>query len=69
MPTKPTPALEFDASIVSQLVCPACHGDLRLGNSRLICSVCGRAYPIIDGIPALIIARAEVPGESPANHQ
>jgi uncharacterized protein len=59
MPAKPTPAPEFDASILADLACPACHGDLRAEDSRLICVVCGRVYPIIDGIPVLIVARAE----------
>jgi uncharacterized protein len=57
MPTKPTP--EFDASILADLACPACHGDLRLDTSHLTCTACSRAYPIMDGIPVLIVARAE----------
>ncbi len=61
MPAKPAPVPEFDASIVSQLACPACYCDLRLENSRLICTACGRTYPIADGIPVLIVDRAEAP--------
>jgi uncharacterized protein YbaR (Trm112 family) len=45
--------------MISQLACPACHGDLRAEDARLICSACGRRYSIIDGIPALIVERAE----------
>ena len=63
--------LKFDASIVNDLACPACHGDLRLnhGDSRsegptnaghLLCAACGRVYPIVDGIPVLIVERAEI---------
>jgi uncharacterized protein YbaR (Trm112 family) len=63
MPTEPAPPLEFDASVVGQLACPACYGSLRHENSHLICAACGRAYPIIDGIPALIVDRAETAGE------
>jgi len=59
MPAKPAPPSEFDASILSQLACPACHGDLRLEASRLVCTACGRGYPIVDGIPVLIADRAE----------
>jgi uncharacterized protein YbaR (Trm112 family) len=55
----PATPLEFDASILAQLACPACHGDLRLEDLRLVCSACGRRYPIVDGIPALIVERAE----------
>jgi uncharacterized protein len=59
MPTKPNPPLAFDASIAGQLACPACYGSLRHENAELICTACGRAYPVIDGIPVLIVARAE----------
>jgi uncharacterized protein YbaR (Trm112 family) len=65
MPAKPaTPdgleaSIEFDSSVLAQLACPACHGDLRLKDLRLICSACSRRYPIVDGIPALIVEPAE----------
>jgi uncharacterized protein YbaR (Trm112 family) len=53
--------MPLDESIVSQLACPACTGDLRLEKNHLHCIACGRAYPIIDGIPVLIADRAETP--------
>jgi uncharacterized protein YbaR (Trm112 family) len=59
MPAKPATQFAFDASIIDQLACPACHGDLHAEDSRLVCSACGRRYPIVDGIPALIVERAE----------
>jgi hypothetical protein len=40
------------------LACPACLGELRLEETRLVCAGCGRAYPIVDGIPVLIVVRA-----------
>jgi uncharacterized protein YbaR (Trm112 family) len=54
---KPSPQL--DPHVVSQLACPACTGDLRLATSHLVCIACQRAYPIVDGIPVLIVERAE----------
>ena len=48
----------FDSSILDQLACPACMGDLRLDGERLVCAACGRGYPIVDGIPVLIAERA-----------
>jgi len=72
MCAKPSNPLEFDASVVGRLACPACYGNLRHqnsprhGGSRLICASCGRAYPIIDGIPVLIVDRAEAASEPPA---
>jgi uncharacterized protein YbaR (Trm112 family) len=48
----------FDLSTVDQLACPACLGDLRAEEARLVCTACGRAYPVVDGIPVLIAERA-----------
>jgi uncharacterized protein YbaR (Trm112 family) len=52
--------------VLAQLACPACFGALQVNAAHLICTVCSRAYPIIDGIPVLIIDRAELDrSESP----
>ena len=53
------PPLQFDPSILDQLACPACLGGLRLDDARLVCASCRRAYPIVDGIPVLIVEQAE----------
>jgi uncharacterized protein YbaR (Trm112 family) len=42
------------AELRETLACPACHGELRLEGDRVICAGCGRAYPIVDGIPVLV---------------
>jgi uncharacterized protein len=47
----------FDPAVLDQLACPACLGELRLEETRLLCIACGRAYPIVDGIPVLIAGR------------
>jgi hypothetical protein len=57
------PPFPFDTTVLDQLACPACLGELRLDEMRLVCPACGRAYPIVDGIPVLIAERAE-PGVS-----
>jgi uncharacterized protein YbaR (Trm112 family) len=54
----PASDLTFDSSILDQLACPACLGDLRLEANQLLCQACSRFYPIVDGIPVLIAARA-----------
>jgi len=59
MPADPARPLAFDASILDQLACPACLGDLRLESNDLLCQMCSRSYPIVDGIPVLIAERAE----------
>ncbi|SPE20928.1 conserved hypothetical protein [Candidatus Sulfotelmatomonas gaucii] len=68
---KQLPPPVFDPALLPQLACPACHSDLHLNASRLICAECRRAYPVIDGIPVLIVERAEnlvdqSKGEDPA---
>jgi uncharacterized protein YbaR (Trm112 family) len=50
----------FDSAAPAQLACPACYGELRPKTLALLCVACGRAYPIVDGIPVLIIERAEL---------
>jgi uncharacterized protein len=64
---RPKTQLQFDPSTAAELACPVCRGNLRLISPRLICKSCGRAYPVVDGIPVLIAERAEIgaPGESP----
>ncbi len=52
------PHFPFDTSVLKQLACPACLGGLFVEGERLVCAVCGRGYPIVDGIPVLI-ARSE----------
>jgi hypothetical protein len=49
----------FDPSVVDLLACPVCLGHLRLEEGKLLCAECGRAYPIVDGIPVLIAGQEE----------
>jgi uncharacterized protein YbaR (Trm112 family) len=48
--------------VVDRLACPSCLGVLRLDEGSLVCAGCGRAYPIVDGIPALILGREKKQG-------
>ena len=45
------------------LACPACDSrpKVTLENDRLVCSECGRRYPIRDGIPVMLVEDAENP--------
>jgi uncharacterized protein YbaR (Trm112 family) len=54
----------FETSILNQLACPLCMGELRLAQEQLVCGACGRGYPIVDGIPVLIAAQASEPNQS-----
>ena len=41
--------------MVRLLVCPADHGQLRLEGDILSCTMCGRRYPIEDGVPNMLL--------------
>ncbi|MEK7397686.1 MAG: Trm112 family protein [Candidatus Poribacteria bacterium] len=45
------------------LACPVDKGDIVYDeeNDKLICQKCGRRYPIHDGIPIMLIEKAEMP--------
>jgi hypothetical protein len=62
MPAENQLNAQFDPSVLGQLACPGCLGELRMDAERLVCAGCGRAYPVVDGIPVLIAGRAEEPG-------
>lgn len=55
------PKVEASATVSEQedmvrlLVCPADHGELRLEGQILTCSICGRRYPIEDGVPNMLL--------------
>jgi uncharacterized protein YbaR (Trm112 family) len=45
----------IDPELLSLLVCPLDHAELELVDSTLVCSMCGRVYPIVDGIPNMVV--------------
>jgi uncharacterized protein YbaR (Trm112 family) len=42
-------------SLLAILVCPVDKEDVRVDGSALVCTSCGRRYPIVDGIPNMLI--------------
>ena len=63
MPAESNPSsFVFDPPVADLLACPACQGSLCAEESRLVCTACGRTYPVVDGIPVLIAERAAAPG-------
>lgn len=56
--------MKIDPRLVELLVCPSDHAELRLEEDadELICSKCGYAYPIRDGIPVMLVDEARKPG-------
>jgi uncharacterized protein len=50
----------MDAAVLRLLACPACHAGLTLRDSEtVLCTGCGRRYPIRDGLPVLLVAAAQ----------
>lgn len=51
----------IDPLLAEILVCPADHGSLSedIPSERLVCSTCGRRYPVRDGVPVMLIEQAE----------
>lgn len=51
---------EINQWLLDILACPACHGKLSTGPDDLKCLECGRAYPVRDGIPILLVDEATI---------
>lgn len=49
----------IDKELLEILACPACKGDVELKEQKIVCTKCGRKYPIKDGIPIMLIEEAE----------
>jgi uncharacterized protein len=57
-----TVADTIDAQLLDILACPTDdHAPLRVEGDALVCTSCGRRYPVVDGIPVLLIDEAELP--------
>lgn len=55
----------IDAKLLEILACPACDSrpPVKLDSDVLVCTECGRRYPIRDGIPIMLVDQAVLPGE------
>jgi len=49
----------IDAELLQILACPACKAPVVLEVDRIVCTSCGRRYPIKDGIPVMLVEEAE----------
>ncbi len=64
-PSAPVQTLNIDAlkEVLDLLACPACLGALRATPASFACEDCGRHYPVLDGIPILLVDRAIPPAQ------
>ncbi len=49
----------IDEKLLEILACPACKEPVRLEKDRIVCTGCGKRYPIRDGIPIMLLEEAE----------
>ncbi len=49
----------LDKELLDILVCPDCKAGVELKDERLVCTKCGKRYPVRDGIPVMLIEEAE----------
>jgi uncharacterized protein YbaR (Trm112 family) len=50
-----------DKELLDILACPACKADVTQEGDRIVCTKCGRRYPVREGIPVMLIDEAELP--------
>ena len=66
-------AVELAPELLEILACPNCHSALAVDDERseLVCvaSDCGLAYPVVDGIPVMLVDEARRPGSPIAGSQ
>ena len=66
--------VEQIGKVLDMILCPACRGRLELRSlpdpestasalSNVRCAACGKSYPVEDGIPVLLDARATNPSQ------
>ena len=53
----------IDKELLEILACPLCKTEVKLEGNRIVCTNCGRRYPVKDDIPVMLIDEAELPAE------
>ena len=49
----------IDKELLEILACPVCKAKVELFEDRIVCTSCGRKYPIKNGIPIMLVEEAE----------
>lgn len=50
-----------DKELLEILACPLDKAPVREEGDRLVCTRCGRRYPVREGIPVMLVEEAELP--------
>ncbi len=53
--------MPVDKELLEILACPVDKAPLLEESDRLVCTTCGRRYPVRDGIPVMLVEEAESP--------
>jgi len=51
----------IDKELLDILACPLCKAEVKLEDDKIVCTNCGRRYPVKDDIPVMLIDEAELP--------
>ena len=51
----------IDKELLEILACPLCKTEVKLEGEKIVCTRCGRRYPIKDYIPIMLVEEAEMP--------
>ncbi len=51
--------MAISKELLDILICPVCRGSVKEENGKIVCSSCGRRYPVEDGIPVMLADEAE----------
>ena len=55
--------MALDERLLEILVCPDCRSDVTYKDRRkvIVCDGCGLIYPVVDGIPVMLVEEATEP--------
>lgn len=51
--------MPLSQELLDILVCPACKASLDYLTNKLVCTACGRRYPVCDDIPIMLIEEGD----------
>lgn len=57
----------IDKELLEILACPVCKADVKLEKDKIVCTKCGRRYPIRDGIPVMLESEAVTAKDAKGN--
>ncbi len=49
----------IEKELLEILACPACKAPVVQKDDRIVCTACGRRYPIREGIPVMLVDEAQ----------